>query len=283
MSRAGVDVSNQRPTTSSSNSVPRRRKLPIAATVLCQLIGTPSGRQVPLAQPENPIMGIAWGTVRVRRGASLRRVCWIRTRRHRADGLGVAGERLAPPHRLHHQPTETTTGHGNSTPTRPRNSSPATKPERPCTNWAPGSVASGGRSATSSTETAHQCGAAASPPIRSTPSASTTSPGHWHESVNTSTSTTPPCQPSYENAASQPETPTDDHEHDRTSRRTCRAVTAAEDCVLATHSSADERACATARGLAASASTLRSSAVSRLSWLVPALVTLSCPRLTHFV
>lgn len=70
-------------------------------------------------------------------------------------------------------------GRASSTPTRSRNSSPGTKPEQRCTNWATGSASNGGRSATSSNDMKCRCGAGDSPPSRSTtPSSSTTSAGH---------------------------------------------------------------------------------------------------------
>jgi hypothetical protein len=54
-------------------------------------------------------------------------------------------------------------GHGNSTPTRSRNSSPVTKPERRCTSWVPGSASNGEQSATSSIDTRCPCGGAGCP------------------------------------------------------------------------------------------------------------------------
>lgn len=69
-------------------------------------------------------------------------------------------------------------GHANSPATRPRNSSPPTKPGQPCTSSASGSASNAGPSAPSSTATTSPCAAAASTPNKSTtPSTSTTSAG----------------------------------------------------------------------------------------------------------
>src|SRR5918997_4168903 len=67
----------------------------------------------------------------------------------------------------------------------------------------------------SCTDTACRGADVASPPPRSTkPSTFMTLAGHWPALESTSTSTTPPCSPNCGNAASPPETPTDDHEPD---------------------------------------------------------------------
>ena len=121
----------------------------------------------------------------------------------------------------HHPSTDRNpAGHGNSMPTRSRNSSPVTRTEQPCTNWGRNSASNGERSATSFTDTTCSCAAAAYPPTKSmTPSTSTTSADPSPESANTSASTTPPCSPHSANTTSRPATPTDDHDPEPTNHR----------------------------------------------------------------